>query len=159
VRVVSDWLTLPIVRRAVDASLAGVLLARVLTSTAVVEASPSDLVAFQTAAQHRSPVGEGWTTSPLRMQEEVSSQDSQITRQRNDEVLYTVRPDDTLSGIALAFYGYARQEDRIFQANLGRLQSDGRQLNRHGLILPGWTLTVPEATRGVVEQGDGAGTW
>ena len=60
-----------------------------------------------------------------------------------------------MSGSALAFYGNAEQEDRIFQANLGRLQPDARQLNRHGLILPGWTLAVPEPTRGVVEQTDG----
>lgn len=83
-------------------------------------------------------------TGPLRMQEEVDShRGSQNTQHRIDEVVYTVRPGDTLSGIALAFYGDAEQEDRIFEANLGRLQSDGRQLNRHGLILPGWTLTVP----------------
>ena len=36
-------------------ALAGVMLARVLTSTAVVEASPSDVVAVQTTLERRSP--------------------------------------------------------------------------------------------------------
>ena len=155
-RVVSDWLTLPVVRRAVDASLAGVMLARVLTSTAVVEASPSDVVVVQTTLQRRPTVGERWVTTPVRMQEEIDPQSSQVTQSGDIEVIYTVRPGDTLFDIALAFYGNAEQEDRIFQANLGRVQSDGRQLNRHGLILPGWTLTIPEPKRGIVEQTDGA---
>jgi hypothetical protein len=44
------------------------------------------------------------------------------------------QPGDTLLGIALAYYGDAEQSERIFQANLGREQTDGRQFNRHGLI-------------------------
>ena len=88
VRLLSDWLTLPIVSRAVDASLAGVMLARPHVTTAVVEASPSDQVVFQTTAQHLSPVGEGWTTIPLSMQGEVDSQCAgQNTHHGNDEVL------------------------------------------------------------------------
>ena len=43
-------------------------------------------------------------TGPLQMQEEVDShRGSQNTQHRIDEVVYTVRPGDTLSGIALAF--------------------------------------------------------
>ena len=34
-------------------------------------------------------------------------------------------------------------------------QSDSRQLNRHGLVLLGQTLTIPEPTRGIVEETDG----
>ena len=71
------------------------------------------------------------------------------------EVTYTVKAGDTLSGIALAYYGDPAQAERIYQANLGREQPNGRQFNRHGLILPGWTLVIPGATQGIVEEHDG----
>src|SRR5690348_673633 len=92
---------------------------RVLTSTAVVNASPSDVVAVQTTQQRGPTVGEGWVTTPLRMQEEMDPQSGQVTQPDNSEVIYTVWRGDTLSDIALAFNGDAEQEDRIFQANLG----------------------------------------
>jgi nucleoid-associated protein YgaU len=72
------------------------------------------------------------------------------------DVTHTVRLGDTLSRIALVYYGDPEQAEQIYRANLGRRQPDGRQFNRHALILPGWTLLVPGATHGVVEHRDGA---
>ena len=72
------------------------------------------------------------------------------------DVIYTVEEGDTLSGIALAFYGDADQAERIYEANVGRQEPGGRQFNRHGLIIPGWTLQIPSASRGVVQEDSGA---
>ena len=125
---------LPVVRRAVDAALAGVLLARVVTSTAIVHASP--VPPMEVRASSERP---GLRNSQLSWQALQPSgvHASEVEEAEPDAVDCTVQRGDTLSGIAFAFYGDAAQEDRIFEANLGRPQIDGRQFNRHGLILPG----------------------
>ena len=49
---------------------------------------------------------------------------------------YTVKPGDTLSGIAKQFYGDAQEYHRIFNANR-------RQLSDPNKIVPGQVLTIP----------------
>src|SRR5215207_9216356 len=53
-RRVSDWLTLPLVRRAVDTSLAGLILARVVTQPAVAHASSLPLAPSTTLVEAHS---------------------------------------------------------------------------------------------------------
>ena len=58
-----------------------------------------------------------------------------------------MRMQPVLSAIAQRFYGDGEQEARLFEANGGRVEPDGRALTRHGVIYPGWVLRLPEATR------------
>ena len=151
VRLVSDWLTIPLVRRAVDASLAGMLLARVVAQSGIAEASPLPQASVAAVQIQAGSVGHPRVLS-FASSLGVFDEDADDA---SDEVTYTVKAGDTLSGIALAYYGDPAQAERIYQANLGRQQPNGRQFNRHGLILPGWTLVIPGATQGIVEEHDG----
>jgi nucleoid-associated protein YgaU/DNA-binding SARP family transcriptional activator len=154
VRLVSDWLTIPLVRRAVDASLAGVLLARVVTQSGIAEASPLNESPVATIVQAQTS---GVTqTGVLFSASVVSRGHADEGDHETTDVTHTVRLGDTLSRIALVYYGDPEQAEQIYRANLGRRQPDGRQFNRHALILPGWTLLIPGATHGVVEHRDGA---
>ena len=153
IRLVSDWLTIPLVRRAVDASLAGMLLARVVAQSGIAEASPLPQASVAAVQIQTGAVGHPRVLSfaPSLGQDVFDENADDAT----GDVTYTVKAGDTLSGIALAYYGDPAQAERIYQANLGREQPNGRQFNRHGLILPGWTLVIPGATQGIVEEHDG----
>jgi len=52
------------------------------------------------------------------------------------ERTYTVKKGDSLSRIAKAYYGDAREWPRIFEANRERIKNPD-------LIQPGWVLTIP----------------
>jgi nucleoid-associated protein YgaU len=56
---------------------------------------------------------------------------------RNSCDLYDVRAGDTLSGIALQFYGSAKEWERIFRANLNKLDHPDR-------IYVGQQLRIPK---------------
>ena len=58
-------------------------------------------------------------------------------------VLYTVRPGDTLSGIALTFYRDDEAWRHIFAASRGRRMSDGYTFTSADMIRAGWVLRVP----------------
>ncbi len=58
-------------------------------------------------------------------------------------VLYTVRPGDTLSSIALTFYRDDEAYRHIFTANRGRRMSDGYTFTSADMIRAGWVLRVP----------------
>src|SRR3954451_3288822 len=53
----------------------------------------------------------------------------------------TVVPGDTLTGIAADDLGSPARANEIYEANRGRLQSDGRALTDPDLLRPGWVLT------------------
>jgi nucleoid-associated protein YgaU len=151
----SDWLTLPFVRHAVDASLAGLLLARVVAQPGIASASMLPDVQVAMVAQPDAERA-GHTEEVTRNSVLLTQSADPSSAEESEDVIYTVKHGDTLSGIAVALYGDADQAERIYQANLGRDEPGGRQFNRHGLILPGWTLQIPSATRGVIQ--DDAGT-
>lgn len=139
-RTVSDWLTLPPIRRVVDASLGGLILARVVSS--------------QLGVAHAEPLPPAVVTVASTAAEAGAASQVSANGLDTPHVRYTVQPGDTLWSIAERFYGDGEQEARIFDANLGQVQADGRALNRHGLIMPGWELVVPDPTRSV-ETGAG----
>jgi nucleoid-associated protein YgaU len=58
----------------------------------------------------------------------------------------SMQPVDSLAAIAKRFYGDGEQEARLFEANGGRVQPDGRATH-YGVIYPGWVLRLPEVTR------------
>jgi DNA-binding SARP family transcriptional activator len=59
--------------------------------------------------------------------------------------MHTVEPGDTLWDLAVRYYGDGEAWHRIYGANRGQPQPDGRALSDPDLILPGWQLTIPAA--------------
>lgn len=55
----------------------------------------------------------------------------------------TVRPSDTLSGIAERELGDPDAWPALFDLNAGRVQPDGRALRHPDQLLPGWNLVLP----------------
>lgn len=55
----------------------------------------------------------------------------------------TVKPGDTLSGIARTHLGDETAWPTLYEASLGTVQPDGGRLTNPDLILPGWTITLP----------------
>jgi nucleoid-associated protein YgaU len=62
----------------------------------------------------------------------------QGTVDHSDDVMYEVRPKDTLSEIAKRHYDDAKKFDLIFQANLNKIDNPNR-------IYPGQLLRIPKA--------------
>ena len=56
---------------------------------------------------------------------------------------YTVRPGDSLSSIAEAYYEDAKGWRAIAHANLGRTMDDGTRFVDPSVVAPGWTLLLP----------------
>ena len=56
---------------------------------------------------------------------------------------YLVRAGDTLSSIAAVRYGHAEQWSRIWGDNAGHDMGAGRTFDDPNLILPGWSLLIP----------------
>jgi nucleoid-associated protein YgaU len=149
-------LCVPFIRRIVDASLGGVLLARVALQPVAVEAAAPWGVEVATVAYSAAPSTSRSaldTQPPARIVGEVrASQDAGSDpgdQQLVHELLYHVQPGDSLWAIANRFYGDGEKESLLFDANVGRLQSDGRALTRHGVIYPTWILRVPDPSRGI----------
>jgi nucleoid-associated protein YgaU len=137
-RAVSDWLTLPVVRRAVDASLAGLLLARVAGGWT----APSSVLA---EAQ----------TADVRMLDVAPAQVQHWAELSPADILYTVQPGDSLGKIAAHYYGDWAAYERIYEVNRQRQQLDGRVLEDARTIYPGWRLLIPSPTEAVKQDEHG----
>ncbi|MEY9936512.1 LysM peptidoglycan-binding domain-containing protein [Streptacidiphilus sp. MAP5-3] len=103
-------------------------------------------------AEHRvfdaeRPIQPGWVLL-LPSDAKLPSGDGSVTPShapgRPGEV--TVRPGDTLSGIAENTMGTASDWPKLFAANRGVAAPDGDRLTDPNLIEPGMRLTVPEAS-------------
>jgi DNA-binding SARP family transcriptional activator len=157
--------TVPFVRRVVDASLGGLLLARVaLQPVAMGVAIP-----WQAEAAAVAPSSAGWAHGFIQREAmprkaevlkfgavQWAAQDTAGQEDGHHELLYHVQPGDSLWAIAERFYGDGEQEVRLFAANVGQVQPDGGALTRHGVIQPNWILRVPEPTQGIESD---AGEW
>jgi nucleoid-associated protein YgaU len=164
-RLASDWLTLPLVRRAVDASLAGVIMARVAmpfpVAAASLPATSASEVARTIGTRHglasltKYSLVNGNAHLVFGAEQDVTEQGDSTAAAGGDELVYTVRHGDTWWGIAERFYGDGSRAEALLESNIGRLQGDGRQITRRGFIYPGWTVSVPEPIRGIVEEHDG----
>jgi nucleoid-associated protein YgaU len=157
-------LTVPFIRRIVDASLGGLLLARVAlqpmaadaavpwrAETAIVPSSGFHGAALRGAGDAKK---EATYTGEIRSFQASDTQPSAQTVPH--EVLYHVQRGDSLWTIAQRLYGDGEKESLLFDANVGLVQPDGRALTRHGVIYPDWVLRVPEPIRGVDTD---AGEW
>jgi LysM repeat protein len=147
----SDLFTFPAVRRAVDGVLAGLLLARVMTSSAVPSlafaASPPTATAFIATDGASADI-------PAITEPDPADQAAQAQVGPND-LLYKVHHGDSVGRLADHFYGDWQDYARMVDANRDRVQPDGRNLGETGTIHPGWTLLIPEPTHGVRIDEDG----
>lgn len=147
--VLSDLVTLPAVRRAIDASLAGMILVRVAAaSPAAAEPLPR-----QAYAQVREiePRRGAWTIRPPGVAA-PSPGDIQLAP---GDVLYIVEPGDTLQSIGLHFYGDPDAYRVIFTVNRNLPQPDGRTLHDARRIYVGWRLILRQPTQGMDRNGHG----
>ena len=88
----------------------------------------------------RPPAGSEAEPVPNRPQHQVDVESPQQKPTHSESV--TVHPDDTLSGIA-ADHGI-KDWHEIWPENKDRLEPGGRHFTDPNLILPGWTVELPE---------------
>jgi nucleoid-associated protein YgaU len=147
---VADALSAPLVRRAVRASLAGGLVARVALSAVPAAASaPTETAAF---VDHVSPGGGRLMSSGPGF---WATYEQPVIDVPSGSIVYTVQPGDNLVGIAERFYGDGDRWQRLYEVNQGRQMADGRTFDRAGVIQPGWQLIVPEPTATIETDSDG----
>jgi len=134
-RLISDRLTLPVVRRLVDGAVVTVLVVNLMARAAPAQASPLPLSAVTVTALG----GMASEASPARHTQESSGR----------TVRYTVQAGDTLWSISERFYGTGFEYKRLLRANAGHSMSDGSRFTRTGVIQPGWTLNVPLPSKAI----------
>jgi len=140
-RAVSDRVTLPIVRRAVDGALVAMVVVNVASRTVsgAAAASPPIVMSSHVAA--------------LRSYATVPGSDTATRNgQRPQEATYTVQAGDTLWAIAQRFYGTGYEFPRLVAANVGRQMTGGERFTAAGVIQPGWVLRVPLPSQTVSES-------
>ena len=72
-----------------------------------------------------------------------------------NDVLYKVQHGDSVGRLAAEFYGDWQLYTPIVEASRDRVQPDGMTLGATGMIKPGWTLIIPEPSKGVRIDEDG----
>ncbi len=147
-RSVADWLSVPLVRKTVRASLAASVLARVAVGSAV-DAAPAPSTPYA-QIEHSHPAeaaAHGWHADVAQV-----AVPSEIRVDAGD-VLVTVQEGDTLGSLGERFYGSWQGYKTIFEANRGLPQPDGRTLQDERKINTGWRLIIPQPTQGVHEDG------
>ncbi len=148
-RTVADWLSVPLVRRAVRASLAVGVLARVAVGSAVdaAAAAPSAPYAQVEHLQAAQAAPYAWHAHVAQLAAPV---DVQVAA---GDVLVTVHEGDTLGSLGERFYGSWQDYKVIFDANRNLPQPDGRTLQDARKIDKDWRLIIPHPTQGVHENG------
>jgi DNA-binding SARP family transcriptional activator len=101
---------------------------------------PASLTLGSIAGAAGPPAEVGLTITPA-----ISPSPQLATAQsRSVSTTYIVQNGDCLSAIASRFYGDEGAWVEIWQANSGRVMTDGRHFNDPNLIHSGWTLTLPD---------------
>lgn len=100
-------------------------------------------VAVESASMvdHRSGVSNHHLTGS-----HVARSVEQVPKSEPTETRHTVVAGDTLSGIAAQYLDDATRWPDIFEINTEREMADGRDFNDPHLIIPGWSLVLPEDT-------------
>ena len=147
-RALSDRVTLSLVTRAIDASLAGELLVRAVVPTPQpITIEPR--MAYVHVQLEQQAHDSDWPPIAAA-QYPVMAPDLEP-----GDVLYTVQSGDNLSRIAQRFYGDPARFSQIVAANLGREQPGGSTLRDARFIYPGWQLVIPAPTQTIHTDSDG----
>ena len=142
-RAISDRVTLPLVRRAVDAALVAVVIVNVAARAPGPAAAASRQPTVTAAAAVAPSPGGGPSSHGTLPQHEPGG-----------TVQYTVQPGDSLWAISERFYGTGDEFPRLVAANAGRVMSDGRRFTPTGVIHPGWVLLISSPTQGAGQGAD-----
>jgi len=143
-RAVSDRVTLPIVRRAVDGALVAMVVVNVASRT------------VSGAAAASPPIVTSAHVAAIRSHATVPGSDTATRNgQRSQDDTYTVQAGDTLWAIAQRFYGTGHEFPRLVAANVGRQMTGGERFTAAGVIQPGWVLRVPLPSQ-IVSESNGA---
>jgi len=151
----TDWLMLPAVRRAVDASLAGLLVARVLTVPTT--AAAQTITPIAAVVSHDSDIegGHQLTVGPeagVLLNDPTAADDSAQRSPRT--VIHTVRLGETWTSISRQYFGTDDRAEQLLHENLGRAQPYGQKITRNGLIRQGYTVQVLDPTVDAAETDD-----
>ena len=137
-RTLADVLSVPFVRKAVHASLAGSMIVRVaMAGVPAVAAAPQDHSIVVLVGDPRTGAQESSRTTFWAAPDEPAGDVPA------GSVVYTVQPGDNLARIAERFYADGDKWQVLYQANQGRRMQDGATFDRAGVIHPGWRLIVP----------------
>lgn len=143
-RAISDRVTLPIVRRAVDGALVAMVVVNVASRT------------VSGAAAASPPIATSSHIAVMRSHATVPGSDTAARNgQRPQDATYTVQAGDTLWAIAQRFYGTGYEFPRLVAANVGRQMTGGERFTAAGVIQPGWVLRVPLPSQ-IVSESNGA---
>jgi nucleoid-associated protein YgaU/DNA-binding SARP family transcriptional activator len=141
---ISDRITLPLVRRAVDGALLATFVVNMVGRSIPSVAAAAPPISTPHVASIRSHSQPG-----------ALALDQQSGR-RPRATEYTVQPGDTLWGISEQFYGTGYEFPRLVAANVGREMSDGQYFTQAGVIQPGWVLHIPQPSDRIHESNGGS---
>ncbi|MFK4298161.1 LysM repeat protein/DNA-binding SARP family transcriptional activator [Arthrobacter sp. GAS37] len=136
----------------IQRQLAAVLIGSIITmvgagtmaTTAMAAPSSSPTTAAPTTISASLHAGTTATTTAVEAADDVAAQQKATTAPG-----VTVKPGDTLWGLAETHLGDGARWGEILTLNLGSPQPDGMSLSADGHIQPGWKLQLPEAPKAV----------
>jgi LysM domain len=155
VRITADFLSAPLVRRAVQTSLAGGMLVRVaLAGVPTAAAAPRDPAPIVTlvGAQNTTTAASS-ALSSVWFDSQAPAADIPA-----GSIIYTVQPGENLATIAERTYGDGDKWTLLYEASQNRVMSDGATFDRAGIIHPGWELIAPDPDGAIHFDADG-GCW
>jgi len=137
VRITADLLSAPLVRRAVQTSLAGGMVLRVAMAGVPTPRDPAPIVTV-VGVQHATTASSSepssvWFSSQVRATDIPAG-----------SIIYTVQPGENLAIIAERIYGDGNKWTVLYEANQNRRMRDGAIFDRAGVIHPGWELIAPD---------------
>jgi len=150
-RWLSNLLTLPFIRRAVDTSMAGTLFLRVAFAVPSAPMTASVPVAAQVDQVDNS---EAQPTPAIPTAPANSAETVDEDLQPGD-VVHVVRYGESLVSISDTYYGDPDQWKQIYADNQDRPQPDHASLQDAGKIYPGWRLVIHNPTQIVEFEAEG----
>ena len=140
-RGVSDLLTLPFIRRAVDTTMAE---RAPLVRVAVAVPNPSVAMAAPIATQvDQSQAPQPETVQPTQVVTPADDPEQALLSDlQPGDIVHVVRPGESLAYLAAHYVGDPQAWKQIYADNRERTQPDGRSLREAGKISPGWLLVI-----------------
>ncbi len=150
VRITADFLSGPLVRRAVQTSLAGGMVVRVaLAGVPTAAAAPRDPAPIVTMVGVQKRAASS-ASSSVWFGSQAPAADIPA-----GSIIYTVQPGENLAIIAERIYGDGNKWTVLYEANQNRRMRDGAIFDRAGVIHPGWELIAPDPDGPIHFDADG----